>query len=102
MSEHTWEEASGQIEFLDRQNHELRLALKQAEQALLDYAEREKELVAALEKFGKSEHYYCEDSWYSCPKAEGGCADESKGDNCNCGADAHNEAVAAALAKVKP
>lgn len=29
-------------------------------------------------------HYYCEDSWYSCPLAEGGCADE-KQTGCTCG-----------------
>lgn len=31
------------------------------------------------------EHYLCEDSWYSCPKADGGCSDEQAGDGCNCG-----------------
>jgi len=36
-------------------------------------------------------HRYCEDSWYSCPKAEDGCSDERQGDNCNCGADSFNE-----------
>jgi hypothetical protein len=29
-------------------------------------------------------HYYCEDSWYSCPLAEGGCANEHLR-VCNCG-----------------
>ena len=35
-------------------------------------------------------HRYCEESWYSCPKAEDGCANKSEGDDCNCGADEHN------------
>lgn len=30
-------------------------------------------------------HYYCEDSWYSCPLATEGCSDESQGKKCNCG-----------------
>ena len=37
-------------------------------------------------------HDFCEDSWYSCPKAEGGCANEDyEEDECNCGADRHNK-----------
>jgi hypothetical protein len=35
-------------------------------------------------------HHYCEDSWYSCPKAEGGCSNDEVGEDCNCGADEHN------------
>ena len=38
-------------------------------------------------------HYYCDDLWYSCPKAEGGCADDDAGEECNCGADEHNKKV---------
>lgn len=30
-------------------------------------------------------HYSCEDSWYSCPLAEGGSADKNAGEKCNCG-----------------
>ena len=45
----------------------------------------------------KRPHYYCEDSWYSCPKAPDGCADENQGDECNCGADAWNAEIEAAL-----
>jgi hypothetical protein len=51
------------------------------------------EAVAAL-KIG---HNYCEDSWYSCPKAEDGCSDKTKGEECDCGADAHNARVDAIL-----
>ncbi len=30
-------------------------------------------------------HYYCEDPWYSCPKAEDGCANDAAGTECDCG-----------------
>jgi hypothetical protein len=43
----------------------------------------------ALEK-NKRTHYYCEDTWYSCPKHEDGCANDAEGDDCNCGADRIN------------
>ena len=39
-------------------------------------------------------HYYCDDCWYSCPKAVDGCCDESQGDECNCGADNYNALLA--------
>ena len=38
------------------------------------------------------EHYYCEDSWYSCPKATDGCSQDNDGE-CTCGADDHNAEV---------
>jgi hypothetical protein len=46
-----------------------------------------------LVNLARRTHRYCEDQWYSCPRAEGGCADDSQGDGCNCGADAHNAEV---------
>lgn len=49
--------------------------------------------VAALVLLATRQHYYCEDSWYSCPKAEGGCLNEAWGSDCNCGADEHNKRV---------
>jgi hypothetical protein len=43
-------------------------------------------LVEHLAGLAKRDHTYCEDSWYSCPKAEGGCANDNyKNDECNCG-----------------
>lgn len=56
--------------------------------------EQRDELWLALHDYGRRYHHYCDDAFYSCPKAEGGCVDErvSKGE-CNCGADKHNEAV---------
>ena len=32
-------------------------------------------------------HYACEDSWYSCPLAEDGCANPGEGEECTCGVD---------------
>ena len=46
-------------------------------------------IVKELERLRRN-HKYCEDNWYSCPKAEDGCCDESEGDECNCGADRYN------------
>jgi len=51
------------------------------------------ELVSELRDLALRKHYYCGDGWYSCPKAEDGCANEDEGDECNCGADAHNKKV---------
>jgi hypothetical protein len=56
------------------------------------------ELRAEIEKLSacaRSSHYYCDDSWYSCPKAEDGCANEEAGEDCRCGADEINAEVAA-------
>jgi len=52
------------------------------------------ERLASLAKRG---HTYCEDGWYSCPKAEDGCADENRGPECDCGADEHNAEVDALM-----
>lgn len=51
------------------------------------------DLLGAMRELALRRHYYCEDSWYSCPKAEDGCANDDEGDNCNCGADKHNAEV---------
>lgn len=62
------------------------------------------ELTDVLERIGnlaKRGHYYCEDQWYSCPKAEDGCANENAGDECNCGADEHNAEVDALMALLR-
>ena len=65
-----------------------------------------KQICIELANLAKRQHYFCEDSWYSCPKAEGGCANDAEGDECTCGADAHNakvnELLAAALAAPEP
>lgn len=40
-----------------------------------------------LWKHAEGIHYYCEDSWYSCPAHLEGCANEALGEKCNCGAE---------------
>ena len=58
-------------------------------------------LCAELKKLAYRHHYTCEDSWYSCPKADGGSANISAGSDCDCGADEHNarvDAICTALA----
>lgn len=61
-----------------------------------DVDQRTAELEAALRAARRS-HYTCEDCWYSCPRAEDGCCDESQGPECNCGADEHNARIDNAL-----
>jgi hypothetical protein len=57
--------------------------------------------VSELKTLALKEHYYCEDGWYSCPKAEGGCFNDAAGDECNCGAEAHNAKVEDIFARIK-
>lgn len=40
-----------------------------------------------LWKHAEGIHYYCEDSWCSCPAHPEGCANEALGEKCNCGAE---------------
>lgn len=63
--------------------------------------EREVDEVGRLKKLAHRVHTYCEDSWYSCPKAEDGCCDEHAGDDCNCGADEHNAEVEATIDRAR-
>jgi hypothetical protein len=46
-------------------------------------------------------HHYCEDTWYSCPKHEEGCANEAEGNECNCGADEANAQIDAAITALR-
>lgn len=57
-------------------------------------------LVGALED-AKVGHNYCEDSWFSCPKAPEGCANDYQGEDCNCGAEEHNNKIDQALKEVE-
>ena len=52
-----------------------------------------REMCAELAKLARRDHYRCEDHWYSCPKSPDGCANDSAGDECNCGADSHNDKI---------
>ena len=50
-------------------------------------------LCTELAKLARRDHYRCEDHWYSCPKSPDGCANDFAGDECNCGADSHNDKI---------
>ena len=52
-----------------------------------------KAAIKELIKLAKRKHYYCDDCWYSCPKAMDGCCNDAKGDECTCGADENNKRV---------
>ena len=54
----------------------------------------------ALEN-NRQTHHYCEDTWYSCPKHKDGCANESEGNECNCGADEANAEIDKAITDIK-
>jgi hypothetical protein len=54
----------------------------------------------ALEN-NKQTHYYCDNTWYSCPKHEDGCANEFESDECNCGSDKINAEFDKAIAAIK-
>ena len=64
-------------------------------------ADRIEELERALRK-SLRQHYYCEDSWYSCPMHPDGSANGYLGNECNCGADDWNAYVNALLASDSP
>jgi hypothetical protein len=49
-------------------------------------------LRAALLK-AKREHYYCDDSWYTCPMHPEGTANDEKPKECDCGADKFNAEI---------
>ena len=57
-------------------------------------------VIDALEN-NRQTHHYCEDTWYSCPKHEDGCANESEGNECNCGADKANAEIDKTITDIK-
>ncbi len=58
-------------------------------------------ILVELEKL-RRHHTYCDDCWYSCPKAEDGCCNDQAGDECNCGADKHNAILDGIIAFLCP
>lgn len=50
-------------------------------------------LLALIHKLRPSHKWCDEDNWYSCPKAPDGCADDSRGPECDCGADQRNAEI---------
>ena len=61
----------------------------------------QKEALSLLPELERG-HYYCDDCWYSCPKAVDGCCDESRGDECDCGADDYNALLAKIIGLLTP
>ena len=83
----------------------LRAAIEQAQEPVawrIGMTDRElmQHALEALEA-NRRTHYYCEDSWYSCPKHEDGCANEAEGNECNCGADKANAEIDYVTAAIK-
>ena len=56
-------------------------------------------IIDELEKL-RRQHVDCEDPRYSCPKSPDGCIHEGAGDECNCGADAHNYILDGVIASI--
>ena len=58
-------------------------------------------LVEQLATLARRGHYHCEDLWYTCPAHPDGSANDAKPAGvCDCGADAHNAAVHALVARM--
>jgi hypothetical protein len=54
-----------------------------------------------LTKKAKRPHFWCDgDNWFSCPKAQEGCANDAAGTECNCGADERNAEIDAKLKEI--
>jgi len=85
-------------------NHPLDMVREVAEHVTARIAKLEaaqKEALSLLPELERG-HYYCDDCWYSCPKAVDGCCDESRGDECDCGADDYNALLAKIIGLLTP
>jgi len=47
-------------------------------------------------KYGRTKHRECEDSWYSCPLSDEGCANPNEKE-CTCGLEAEKEDMQSAI-----
>lgn len=57
--------------------------------------------VARLATIAKRAHYTCDgDTWFNCPMAPEGTANDGKPTKCDCGADKHNEEVGSLVDKI--
>lgn len=56
-----------------------------------------------LIRLATRKHYWCDDSYYSCPADSEGCSNPAYEDTkeCQCGADEHNAKVAILAAEIK-
>lgn len=61
------------------------------------------EQVEELVELAVRRHYWCDDSYYSCPANSEGCSNPAHDDTkeCHCGADEHNAKVANLAAEIK-
>jgi hypothetical protein len=75
--------------------YSIRIPTDDKHQLVMEYAP---EMLEALLKSIR-QHYYCEDTWYSCPKAPEGCANDDDGDECTCGANDWNNYVIGIIEK---
>ena len=79
----------------------LRPTVSQLLSRIAELEAAQKEALSLLPELERG-HYYCDDCWYSCPKAIDGCCDERQGDECNCGADNYNALLAKIIGLLTP
>lgn len=91
----SWVERSIRGDYVTHTDHAASLAAKDAEIAAL------RQRCGRLAELAMRTHYTCEDTWYSCPKSEDGCADDFK-TGCTCGADENNAEVQAIINNIRP
>ena len=60
------------------------------------------DLIKELEGLKEDQHYYCEDTWYSCPEHPEGCANEAAGDECDCGLHVRNARIDKIISYIRP
>ena len=72
--------------------------VEHATEDLRDLIRAVRDQQAALQA-AKEAHLICEDCWYSCPKSGECCDDAADPELCKCGADEHNAAIDATLAR---
>ena len=79
----------------------LRPTVSQLLSRIAELEAAQKEALSLLPELEQG-HYYCDDCWYSCPKAVDGCCDESQGDECNCVADKYNQLLSEIISLLTP
>lgn len=82
---------------LESEQHRLLDVVKEQSDETTKLREHVKLLRERLNEL-RQQHKECEDSWYSCPKSEGGCMNDSAGEECTCGADDTNAIIDSSLA----
>ena len=80
---------------------QLTSSIYQIARAYLALRKQVETVALPLLRRARRNHTYCEDSWFSCPKSDGGCANDDKGDECDCGADAWNAKLDSAIKAIE-